>query len=29
MITKVSKNNYNESNNGYYNLENIFKKFIL
>ena len=25
MITKVSKNNYNKSNNEYYNLESIFE----
>ena len=29
MITKVSKNNSNKSNNEYYNLESIFEKFIL
>ena len=29
MITKVSKNNSNKSNNEYYNLESIFKKSIL
>ena len=29
MITKVSKNNSNKSNNEYYNLGSIFEKFIL
>ena len=29
MITKVSKNNSNKSNNEYYNLESIFEKSIL
>ena len=29
MITKLSKNNSNKLNNEYYNLESIFKKFIL
>ena len=29
MITEVSKNNSNELNNEYYNLESIFEKFIL
>ena len=29
MITKLSENNSNKSNNEYYNLENIFAKFIL
>ena len=29
MIIKLSKNNSNESNNKYYNLESIFEKFIL
>ena len=29
IITKVSKNNSNKSNNEYYNLECIFEKFIL
>ena len=29
MITKISKNNPNKSNNEYYNLESIFEKFIL
>ena len=29
MITKVSKNNSNKSNNEYYNTESIFEKFIL
>ena len=29
MITKFSKNNFNKSNNEYYNLESGFKKFIL
>ena len=29
MITKVSKNNSNKSNNEYYNLESIFEIFIL
>ena len=29
MITKLSKNNSNKTNNEYYNLESIFEKFIL
>ena len=29
MITKVSKNNYNKSNNEYYNLESILGKFLI
>ena len=29
MITKLSKNNSNESKNKYYDLESIFEKFIL
>ena len=29
MITKLSKNNSNKSNNEYYNLDSIFEKFIL
>ena len=29
MITKLSKNNSNKSNNEYYNIERIFEKFIL
>ena len=29
MITKVSKNNSNKSNNEYYNLESIFEEFII
>ena len=29
MINKLSKNNSNEPNNEYYNLESIFEKFIL
>ena len=29
MITKFSKNNSNNSNNAYYNLEGILEKFIL
>ena len=29
MITKVSKNNSNKSNNEHYNLEGIFEKSIL
>ena len=29
MITKISKNNSNKSNNLYYNLESIFEKFTL
>ena len=28
MITNFSKNNSNKSNNEYYNLENMFEKFI-
>ena len=29
MITKLSNNNSNKSNNKYYNLESIFEEFIL
>ena len=29
MITKLSKNNSDKSNNEYYNLKSIFEKFIL
>ena len=29
MITKLYKNNYNKSNNEYYNLESIFETLIL
>ena len=29
MITKLSNNNSNKSNNEYYNLESVFEKFIL
>ena len=29
MITKLSKNNSNKSNNEYYKLESMFEKFIL
>ena len=29
MIAKLSQNNFNKSDSEYYNLESIFKKFIL